>query len=220
MTTAVLFDVDGTLVDTNYLHVVAWWHAFRAFGHDVSMTDVHRTVGQGSERLVESLLGRADDGIAGAHSDFYSAHFYELRAFPDAGDLMRACKKAGHRVVLATSASEKEAKHLTDAIGADDAIDAVTTKDDAHSSKPAPDIVETALRKAGVAPSDAVFVGDTVWDVEAAARAGLPCLGVLSGGISEGELRDAGAITVHRDVAHLLTELDASPIGELLRRSG
>jgi HAD superfamily hydrolase (TIGR01509 family) len=214
-TKGVLFDVDGTLVDTNYLHVVAWWHAFRAHGHDVSMTDLHRTVGQGSDNFVSSILGHDDEALADAHSDFYAAHLYELRAFPDAADLLRACKKGGLAVVLATSASEKEAEHLTDALAVDDAIDIVTTKDDAGSSKPAPDIVQTALDKAGLSPADAVFVGDTIWDVEAAGRAGLPCIAVLSGGIGQDELRNAGAVAVYRDVAQLLREFDDSPLGAL-----
>jgi HAD superfamily hydrolase (TIGR01509 family) len=218
-TKGVLFDVDGTLVDSNYLHVVAWWHAFRAHGHDVSMTDLHRAVGQGSDRLVETILGRDDRSVADAHGDFYGAHFYELRAFPDAADLLRACKKGGLAVVLATSASEKEAGHLTDALGADDAVDVVTTKDDAGSSKPAPGIIHTALDKAGLSPGDALLVGDTVWDVEAAGRAGLPCIAVLSGGIGAAELRDAGAVAVYEHVADLLSELDRSPIGALLRAS-
>src|SRR4051794_18110730 len=108
----VLFDVDGTLVDTNYLHVAAWWQAFRAFGHDVPMHRLHGLVGQGSERLVTSVLGRPDDDIAAAHSDFYGPELHRLPAFEGAGDLLRAVKAAGATVVLATSASEKETEHL------------------------------------------------------------------------------------------------------------
>jgi len=126
-------------------------------------------------------------------------------------------KKAGLAVVLATSASEGEAEHLTAAIGADDAVDVVTTKDDVDASKPDPDIVQTALDKAGLRADDAVFVGDTVWDVQAAGRAGVRCVCVLSGGISETELRDAGAIAVYRDVAQLAAEFDDSPLGKLAR---
>jgi HAD superfamily hydrolase (TIGR01509 family) len=208
----VLFDVDGTLVDTNYLHVVAWWQAFRAHGHDVSMKQLHGLVGQGSERLVTSVLGRPDEDVAASHSDFYGPELHRLPAFPRAADLLRAVKEAGMTVVLATSASEKETEHLRRAIGADDVIDAVTHKDDADESKPDPDIVETALDKGGLAPEHAVFVGDTVWDVEAARRAGLACVCVLSGGIAEADLREAGAVAVYRDVAHLLDELVSSPL--------
>jgi HAD superfamily hydrolase (TIGR01509 family) len=213
----VLFDVDGTLVDTNYLHVVAWWQAFRAYGHDVTMQRLHGLVGQGAERLVTSVLGRPDQDVADAHTDFYGPELHRLPAFPGAADLLRAVKSAGLTVVLATSASEKEAQHLRRAVDADDVIDAVTHKDDAEESKPDPDIVETALAKAGLAAEQAIFVGDTVWDVEAARRAGLDCVCVLSGGVADAALREAGAVAVYRDVAHLLSELDESPLARLDR---
>lgn len=211
----VLFDVDGTLVDTNYLHVVAWWQAFRSQGHDVAMTDLHRTVGQGSDQFVSTLLGRDDDRVRDAHADFYGAWKHRLAAFDGAADLLRATKKAGLAVVLATSASEAEAGHLIAAIDADDVIDVVTTSADVDASKPDPDIVHKALQKAGLHAADAVFVGDTVWDVKAAGRAGLRCVGVLTGGISEAELAEAGAVAVYRDVRHLLDEFDGSPLGRL-----
>ena len=211
----VLFDVDGTLVDTNYLHVLAWWQAFRTQGHDVPMTLLHRTVGQGSDRFVSSILGRDDEKVRAAHSDFYGPWKHRLVAFDGAADLLRTTHKAGLAVVLATSASADEAEHLTAAIDADDAIDVITNSDDVDSSKPDPDIVATALDKAGLDTANAVFVGDTVWDVEAAGRAGLPCVGVLSGGISEDELRDAGAVAIYRDVRHLLEDFDSSPLARL-----
>jgi HAD superfamily hydrolase (TIGR01509 family) len=214
----VLFDVDGTLVDSNYLHVVAWWHAFRARGHQPSMNQLHQTVGQGSERFVESVLGHADDAVSDAHSDFYGPFLHRLVAFPGAAELLTTTKKAGLSVVLATSASAKETEHLLRAIDADDAIDVVTSKDDVEESKPDPDIVRTAMDKAGLVPQRCVFVGDTVWDVEAARRAGLDCVCVLSGGIAEEQLRDAGAVAVYRDVAHLLDDFEASALGALARR--
>ena len=217
MSSGVLFDVDGTLVDTNHLHVVAWWQAFRSQGHDVAMAVLHRTVGQGSDQFVSSILGRDDDKVADAHSDFYGQWKHQLVTFAGAADLLRTTKKAGLSVVLATSASEGEAEHLTAAIDADDVIDVVTTKADVDASKPDPDIVQTALDKAGLHAADAVFVGDTVWDVQAASRAGVPCVCVLSGGISEGELREAGAIAVYRDVAQLLAEFEDTPLGKLAR---
>jgi len=218
MRPGVLFDVDGTLVDTNYLHVVAWWHAFRSQGHIVPMSTLHRTIGQGADRLVQTVLGREDGAVSAAHSDFYGPFLHRLEPFPGAADLLRATKKAGLAVVLASSASAEEADHLTDAIDADDAVDAVTHKDDVEESKPDPDIVETALRKGDIDRDAAVLVGDTVWDVEAARKAHVDCVAVLSGGISEGDLRDAGAVAVYRDVQHLLDELDSSPIGRLARR--
>ena len=214
----VLFDVDGTLVDTNYLHVIAWSQALRANGHEVPMATLHRTVGQGADRFVESVLGHPDDAVSDAHSDFYGPHLHDLVAFGGAADLLRTTKKAGLRVVLATSASDEEVEHLRQAIDADDVIDAVTSKDDADSSKPDPDLVQTALDKGGLTAARAIFVGDTVWDVEAAKRAGVPCVCVLSGGISAAELRDAGAIAIYDDVAHLLRDFDDSPLGSLAAR--
>jgi HAD superfamily hydrolase (TIGR01509 family) len=215
----VLFDVDGTLVDTNYLHVVAWWQAFRSQGHAVAMTDLHRNVGQGSDQFVSSILGHDDAKVRDAHSDYYGQWKHQLAAFPRAADLLRTTKKAGLAVVLATSASEGEAEHLTAALGADDAIDVVTTNADVDASKPDPGIVHTALARAGLQPEDAVFVGDTVWDIKAAGRAGVPCIGVCSGGISEADLRDAGAVDVYPDVASLLHHFDAA-VGARLSAGG
>jgi HAD superfamily hydrolase (TIGR01509 family) len=219
MPAGILFDVDGTLVDTNYLHVVAWSRAFRAQGHTMPMRKLHETVGQGAERLVETVLGRPDQDVADAHTDFYGPFLHELMPLDGAADLLRATKRAGLVVVLATSASAKEARHLRDALAADDVIDAVTSKDDAEASKPDPDIVQTALDKSGLDAPEAVFVGDTVWDVEAARRAGLDCVAVLTGGIAEHDLRDAGAVAVYRDPRHLLDEFPDSPLGKLASRS-
>src|SRR4051794_27890091 len=148
----VLFDVDGTLVDTNYLHVVAWWHAFRVHGHDVPMQHLHALIGQGSERLVTSVLGHADDHVAAAHSDFYGPELHRLPPFPRAADLLRAVKSAGLPVVLATSASEAQTEHPRRAIDAADAIDAVTHKDIDEGNKPGPHTPRTALDKAGMGP--------------------------------------------------------------------
>jgi HAD superfamily hydrolase (TIGR01509 family) len=219
MRAGILFDVDGTLVDTNYQHVVAWWQAFRAHGHTVPMRRLHETVGQGSDRLVETILGREDEDVADAHTDFYGPFMHELAPFEGAADLLRTTKQAGLVVVLATSASAKEAGHLRESLDADDVIDEVTTKDDVEESKPDPDIVQAALDKAGLGKDSALFVGDTVWDVEAAKRAGLDCVAVLSGGIAEHDLRDAGAVEIYRDVKHLLDEFDNSPLAKLALRS-
>lgn len=210
MVSGVLFDVDGTLVDSNYLHVVAWSQAFGAYGHDVPMANIHALIGQGSERLVESVLGEVDDRVVDAHADFYGPSLYRLSAFADAGALLRRAKASGLQVVLATSAAESDVVHLRRAIDADDAIDHVTTKDDADSSKPAPDILQVALEAVGLAASDCVFVGDSVWDVEAAAKIDTPTVGVLTGGIDEHQLNDAGAVEVYKDVAAILASFDTS----------
>lgn len=217
---AVLFDVDGTLVDTNYLHVVAWWEAFRQYGHQVSMAEIHRAIGKGSDKLLDHLLpddrDREDDSaISAAHLALYAPYWPRLRAFNGAADLLRACAAAGQRVVLASSANEREMRALRAAIDADDAIAAITSSDDAEQSKPAPDIVHTALDRAGVPPERAVFVGDAVWDVHACGKAGVPCVAVLTGGVGADELRAAGAVEVHQGPAALLRALPDSA----LRRS-
>jgi HAD superfamily hydrolase (TIGR01509 family) len=215
----VLFDVDGTLIDNNYLHVVAWSQSLRANGYYVPMSTLHHTVGQGADRFVESVIGHADERVADAHSDFYGPHLHDLVAFSRAADLLRTVKKSGLQVVLSTSASAKEVEHQRKAIDADDAIDAVTCNDDVDMSKPDPDLVQAGLDKAGLVAERAIFVGDTVWDVEAAKRAGLPCVCVLSGGIGASELREAGAVAVYDDVAALLRDFDNSPLAAL-RLSG
>jgi HAD superfamily hydrolase (TIGR01509 family) len=212
---AVLFDVDGTLVDTNYLHAVAWAEAFATHGYDVPTSTCHGLIGQGSDRLVESAIGHHDDAVVDTHSDIYGAQLHRLRAFPEAAELLRATKRSGLAVVLATSASSHDVEHLRAAIGADDVIDGVTTKDDVDASKPDPDIVQAALDLAKVAADAAVFVGDTVWDIKAAARAGLPCVCVLTGGLDESVLRRAGAVEVYQDVADLLSRLPESALGRL-----
>jgi HAD superfamily hydrolase (TIGR01509 family) len=215
---AVLFDVDGTLVDTNYLHAVAWAEAFATHGYDVPTSTCHRLIGQGSDRLVASAIGRHDDAVVTTHSDIYGAQLHRLRAFPQAAELLRTTKRNGLVVVLATSASSHDVEHLCAAIDADDAIDGVTTKDDVEASKPDPEIVRVGLDLAGVNAAAAVFVGDTVWDIEAAARADLRCVCVLTGGIEESVLRGAGAAEIYNDVADLLMRFPDSALGRLAVR--
>jgi HAD superfamily hydrolase (TIGR01549 family) len=212
----VLFDIDGTLVDSNYLHVVAWARAFDKIGEPQNMADIHRLVGVGSDVLLERLLGREDEAATDAHTKFYDELKSELRAFPGAVDLLRAVKQRGGVVVLATSASPEEVEALEETLGDPDAYDAITGAGDVEDAKPSPDIFGTALKKGGLAPEDAIVVGDTVWDVEAAGKAGLGCVCLLTGGISRQELEEAGAVAVYESAAALLREIDASPLGKLL----
>lgn len=221
---AVLFDVDGTLVDTNYLHAVTWWEAFRQYGHHVAMARIHRTIGMGSDKLLDHLLPgdrdrSVDDELQAAHMALYAAYWPQLRAFDGAAELLRACADRGLRVVLASSASEREMRVLRDALDADDVITAATSATDAEQSKPAPDILQIALERAEVAPEAAVFVGDTVWDVQACNKAGLACIALLTGGTGREELREAGAVEIYEGPAELLTCLQDSRIVEYSRPS-
>jgi HAD superfamily hydrolase (TIGR01509 family) len=212
----VLFDVDGTLVDTTYLHTVAWWEAIRQAEHDVPMAQIHRGIGMGSDKLLEHLLGKdADDSIGDAHDVLYGSWWERLRPLPGAADLLRACAKRGLAVVLASSAKGEELEILRKIVDADDAITAATSSSDAKESKPAPDILQAALDQSGVDPKRSVFVGDSVWDVEAAARLDIPCIGLTCGGTSAAELMERGAVATYPDPAALLKALDKSVIAEI-----
>jgi len=205
---AVLFDVDGTLVDTSYLHAVTWWEALRQAGHVVPMARVHRAVGLGTGQLLERLLGGKrdkdqDTALSEAHTALYASYWPSLQPLPGAARLLRACAERGWTVVLATSAKADELEALRKALGADDAVTDAVHAEEVDTAKPAPDLVEQALAKAGTPPDRAVFVGDTPWDVRAAHRAGVRCLGVLTGGVSRAELLEAGAEAVYRDPAEL-----------------
>jgi HAD superfamily hydrolase (TIGR01509 family) len=215
----VLFDVDGTLVDTAYLHTVAWWQAFRQAGLTVQMAQVHRAIGMGSDHLLEHLLGSdrdkdRDSALGASHDALFAAYWPNLQPLEGAAHLLRACHHRGWRVVLATSAKQPELSAMRSALDAEASIDAITGADDVQSSKPAPDLVERALERAEVPPERAVFVGDTRWDVEAAARAGVPCIGMLSGGWSRAELEQAGAVEVYEGPAELLGALDGSLLSQ------
>ena len=217
MERAAVFDVDGTLVDTNHLHVTTWWEALRQAGHQVPMHAVHRAIGLGSEDLVAHLLGDdrdkdQDAELSAAHKSLYGQYFDRLPALQDAGRLLRRLDHEGWRVVLATSAGGAELSALRRAISADDAIMATASADDVEEGKPAPEPVEHALELAGVPAERAVFVGDTVWDMRAGTRAGVRCVGVLCGGIPRADLEEAGAQAIYDDPAHLLTDLADSPL--------
>jgi HAD superfamily hydrolase (TIGR01549 family) len=169
----VVFDVDGTLLDTNYLHVAAWWEAFRERGHDIRCADIHRALGMGSEELIKRVLGKPDPSVSAAHSRHYAPYLGRIRPLPGAADLLRATARLGLDVVLATSAKSDEVDLMLDALGAGSAISAAVSSGDVERAKPDPGIVQKALDVSGVDPGRAVMVGDTVWDVFAAERAGI-----------------------------------------------
>ncbi|MFE1437459.1 HAD family hydrolase [Streptomyces sp. NPDC058739] len=221
MERAAVFDVDGTLVDTNHLHVVTWWEAFRRAGHPVTTHAIHRAIGLASEDLVARLLtGDGEpapdpgdtEALSAAHKALYAQYFERLTALPDAGRLLRRLADDGWTVVLATSAGDDELSALRRAIDADDAITATASADDVSEGKPAPEPVERALELAGVPAERAVFVGDTVWDMLAGTRAGVRCVALLCGGIARADLEEAGADAVFDDPADLLAALARSPL--------
>jgi HAD superfamily hydrolase (TIGR01509 family) len=218
----VLFDVDGTLVDTNFLHTVCWAEALRQEGHHVTAADVHHAIGMGSDKLLDYVLPEdrdrsADDAIVTAHKTLYKQWWGRLVTMPAAADLLRGCAERGLAVVFASSASEEELQALREALDADDAIAEATSSGDAEASKPAADILAAALDAADLDPSDVVFVGDAVWDGEAAKKAGLTFVGLTCGGTPREDLERVGAKQVWRDPAELLAHLDDSLIGELLK---
>ncbi|MFD8567937.1 HAD family hydrolase [Streptomyces sp. NPDC059639] len=216
---AAVFDVDGTLVDTNYLHAVCWWEALRQAGHRVPMTSIHGAIGLGGGDLLEHLLGKERDrgqdaDISAGHKALYGTWFERLTPFEGAADLLRSLHGEGWAVVLATSAGGPELEALRGALDADDAITATASADDVQERKPAPDPVEHALSLAGAQAAQSVFVGDSVWDMQAARRAGVVPVAVLSGGVSRASLEEAGAAQVYADTAELLAGLGRSPFGE------
>ena len=205
---AVLFDVDGTLVDTVYQHVMAWWEAFSEAGHAVSAYDIHRAIGRGAADLVETLLGAPDDSVVEGHSEKWGAVRERTTAFHDVPELLRRCADAGLRVVLCTSGEGADLEFFVKAIGGDGPVHAIVSSEDVEQSKPSPEIVLKAVESAGVARDRCVMVGDTVYDVQAAAAAGVRAVGVLCGGISEAELRGAGASSVYGNPSELHQAFD------------
>jgi HAD superfamily hydrolase (TIGR01549 family) len=193
---AAILDIDGTLVDTNYHHALSWWHALRQHDVHVPIWRIHRHIGMGGDQLVPTLAGEAFDAehgdeVRAAETALYMATIDAVRVLPGGPELIRALKDAGHTVVLASSAKPQELERYLDLLDARDVVDAWTTSADVEATKPEPDLIEVAVEKAGGGP--AVMVGDSTWDMEAAGRAGVPAIGVLSGGFGEGELREAGA---------------------------
>jgi HAD superfamily hydrolase (TIGR01509 family) len=212
---AAILDVDGTLVDTNYHHAIAWYRAFRRHGVVAPVWRIHRHIGMGGDQLVGAVAGEdvereAGDGIRAAEGELFSELIDEVVVFEGARELIADLKQGG-AVVLASSAKQDEVEHYLDLLDARELADGWTTSADVEETKPEPDLVRAALAKAGT--EDAVMVGDTPWDAKAAARAGIETVGVLTGGFAERELRDAGAVAVFESVAELRSSLDATPLG-------
>lgn len=216
----VLFDVDGTLVDTTYLHTVCWAEALRGNGHSRAMSEIHHAIGMGSAELLDHLLGPdrdkdQDEAVKNSHLTLYREYWGRLVTFSGAADLLREVAGRGLQVVLASSASSDELAALRSALDADDVISIATSSSDAEGGKPNPDILHAAIDQSGLAADHVLFVGDAVWDGAAAARADVPFIAMTCGGTPEAELRDAGAVEVWRDPAELLAKIDASAIARL-----
>jgi HAD superfamily hydrolase (TIGR01509 family) len=216
----VLFDVDGTLVDSNYLHTLAWSRALSDAGEWAPMNAIHRLVGMGGDQLVPRLLGHDSETAREARPGRYRELMGEVRAFPGAAELLRSLHDLGVVVVLATSSPQDELDAALRKLDAGPAVDAQTTKNDVEESKPAPDLFEAALQAGDVDPGRALVVGDSVWDVDAASAAGLKCVGVETGGFSQHELSAAGAVHVHRDVQEMLDQIWTGPLRHLLGPDG
>jgi HAD superfamily hydrolase (TIGR01549 family) len=215
MPPAAILDVDGTLVDTNYHHAIAWYRAFRQNEVLLPIWRIHRHIGMGGDQLVEALGGEQlekekGDDIRAAESVLYGELMSEVEPLEGARDLIVDLKKRGHAVVLASSAKEHEVEHYLELLDARELADDWTTSDDVEATKPEPDLVVAAVEKAG--GGEAVMVGDSTWDCEAAKRAGLDTIAVLTGGFSKPELLEAGALAVYSSIEELRDSLDETPL--------
>lgn len=209
----VVFDIDGTLLDSTYHHAIAWLRAFRRHGYDqLTAAEIHRAIGLGDDQLVPHLIGHDDDRVAQVHSQEYGEMRPEIQPFPRTAELLTRCADAGLRVVLASSGKAGDLDWMLPRIGGDEHISGCVTFEDVAATKPAPDLLQTAIAEHDLSGSQVLTVGDSVWDGQAAQRAGIRFVGVLSGGVSAAELRDAGAVEVYRDVADLLERFDGSPL--------
>ena len=211
-----ILDIDGTLVDTNYHHTLAWFWAFRQHGIVVPMWRIHRSIGMGGDQLVETITSEAfdeqyGDDVRAAEKVLYMSLIRDVEPMRDARELVDDLKRIGHTVVLASSANDAEVDHYLDLLDVRDLADDWTSSGDVSGTKPEPDLVEAAMEKAG--GSDAVMIGDTTWDIEAAARADVPTLAVTTGGFSTAELEEAGAAMVFESVSDLRMRLDETPLG-------
>ena len=208
-----ILDVDGTLVDTNYHHAIAWFRAFQRYDVTLPIWRIHRHIGMGGDQLVGALAGeeveeRCGDLIREAEGELYRELIGEVRTMEGSRELIEELRDAGHPVMLASSAKEWEVEHYLDLLDAREIVDGWTTSSDVDQTKPEPDLIKAALAKVDGTGDDrdAILIGDTVWDVKAAKRAGIETLAVLTGGFSEAELREAGAKEVFTSVDELRSE--------------
>jgi HAD superfamily hydrolase (TIGR01509 family) len=224
---AVLLDVDGTLVDTNYHHTLAWYRAFRELGTLLPLWRIHRHIGMGGDQLVPALTDdryehERGDQVREAEKRHYTQLIEEVEPVDGAHELIAQLRARGHVTVLASSAKQDELAHYLDLLDARELADHWTSAADVQATKPQPDLVHVALERAGKPPADAVMLGDSPWDVKAALEAGVQTLAVITGGFSREELLDAGALLVFESVAELCDSLDQTPLqagADVARRS-
>ena len=210
-----VLDVDGTLIDTNYHHAIAWYRAFREHGLTLPVWRIHRHIGMGGDQLVAALAGqrvedRQGDSVRAAETALYARLIGEVQPFADARRLLELLAERGHRLVLASSGKRDEVEHYLDLLDARKLVEAWTTSADVERTKPDPDLVHTAIDKVG--GGEAVMVGDSTFDCEAASRAEVPTVAILTGGFSEQELRQAGAGSVFESLSELCERLDETPL--------
>jgi HAD superfamily hydrolase (TIGR01509 family) len=211
-----VLDIDGTLVDTNYHHVVAWYRAFRQHDHVVPMWRIHRHMGMGGDKLIASLLSeeveeREGDDIRSAEKALYLTFIEEVEPLRGARELMQDLRDLGRQVVLASSAKAEEVDRYLDLLDARSLASGWTTAADVRQTKPDPDLILAALEKLDGAQG--IMIGDSTWDCEAAGRAGIESIAVLTGGFSSEELRDAGASAVFGSIDELRLRLGETPLG-------
>ena len=209
-----VLDVDGTLVDSNYQHAIAWYRSLRSLGETFPIWRIHRLIGMGGDQLLPTLAGdeveeRIGDEARERQGKELDALLDEIAPLPGARDLLLAIRERGHRLVLASSGQQRHVDFALDLLDARDIADGWTSSADADATKPAPDLLQVALKKLGAAPdAPSVMIGDSVFDIEAAKNAGMPAIAVRSGGFGDDELRDAGALSVHDTPADLTAALD------------
>jgi HAD superfamily hydrolase (TIGR01509 family) len=211
-----ILDVDGTLVDTNYHHALAWYRAFIQHDIELPVWRIHRGIGMGGDQLIAALAGEQaekekGDDIRSAEKALYMAMIHEVRPLPDARRLIEVLKERGHPVVLASSAKKEEIEQYLDLLDARELADLWTSAADVERTKPEPDLVLTAMEKVGGGDSG-VMIGDSVWDVEAAKRAGIPTIAVRTGGFGVDELTQAGAAAVFESIGELLESMKDTPL--------
>jgi len=219
---AAILDIDGTLVDTNYQHSLAWYEAFRQHDLHLPVWHIHRHLGMGGDKFVTAVAGddveeQQGDSIRAAHDTLYMASIQTVSALEGARELIEELKAQGRAVVLASSAKAHEVDHYLDLLDARELVDDWTTSEDVEQTKPSPDLIKAALEKLG--REDAVMIGDTPWDIRAAAKVDVPTIALLTGGFSADELREAGASNVFESLGELREQLALTPLADYRNQS-